>query len=114
AGWQTDEDHPYYPEGSRDKQLLRCPEQPSSSVLVPYHRYQFKQSRRVYPEQLWAEVVAYHIGLLTGVAVPPAYAAWNSTTGVCAALIEWFYGYMGKPHEGFLSGGMFMKARLPN
>lgn len=112
ANWPVDEEHPYYPEGSRDKQLLRCPEPTPHDGLIAHHRYQFKQSRRAYPDQFWAEIVAYRLGLLTGVPVPPAYPAWDSRNDVCGALIEWFYGYVERPSEGFLSGGLFMKAAI--
>jgi hypothetical protein len=114
ADWLADEEHPYFPEGSRDKQLLRCSDPTPHALLIAHHRYQFKQSRRIYPEQFWAEVVAYRIGLLANVSVPPTYPAWNSQTGICAALIEWFYGYADRPNEGFLSGGLFMKAMISN
>lgn len=112
AEWAEDEEHPYFPEGSREKRLLRCPTPAPYPFLIPDHRYQFKLSRRIYPDQFWAEVVAYRIGELVGVPVPPAYPAWDSRTGVCAALIEWFYGYPDRPTEGFLSGGLFMKAMI--
>lgn len=112
SDWPEDDEHPFYPEGSRDKRLLRSPARPAHAALVPHHRYLFKQSRRAYPEQFWAEVVAYRIGLLSGVPVPPAYPACDPHEGVCAALIEWFYGYVDRPLEGFLSGGMFMKAAI--
>ena len=37
------------------------------------------------------EVVAYQIGVQLGISVPPAFAAFDSSTGQCGALIEWFY-----------------------
>lgn len=37
------------------------------------------------------EVVAYQVGLQLGIPVPPAFAAFDSTSGQCGALIEWFY-----------------------
>jgi hypothetical protein len=112
SAWPEDEEYPYFPEGSRDKRLLRCPDPAPAPTLIPRHRYQFKQSRLIYPEQFWAEIVAYHVGLLTGVPVPPAYPAWDSRTGTCAALIEWFYGHLGRPANVFLSGGLFMKMMI--
>ncbi|MGH8191413.1 MAG: hypothetical protein ACREP2_08195 [Rhodanobacteraceae bacterium] len=112
ATWSADEEYPYFPEGSREKRLLRCPEPAPAPTLIPHHRYQFKQSRAIYPEQFWAEIVAYHVGSLAGIPVPPAYPAWDSGTGTCAALIEWFYGYPNCPTNGFLSGGLFMKAMI--
>lgn len=110
AEWGSDEEHPFFPEGSRDKRLLRCPDPPPFPFLIAGHRYLFKKSRLVYPEQFWAEVVAHRIGVLAGIEVPPTYAAWDSNSGDSAALIEWFYGYPGRPRQGFLSGGMFMKS----
>ena len=112
AGWPEDEEHPYFPEGSRDKRLLRCPSPAPYPFLIAGHRYQFKQSRPIYPDQFWVEVVTYHLGQLIGVSVPPAYPAWDARTDVCAALIEWFYGYPDQPTEGFLSGGLFMKSMI--
>lgn len=112
ARWPPDVDHPYFPEGSRDKRLLRCPDPPPQPWLVAGHRYLFKESRPVYPDQFWAEIVASRLGRLTGVPVPPAYAAWDSASGDCAALIEWFWGYPGGPPQGFVSGGLFMKALI--
>lgn len=110
--WVPDYEYSVYPEGSRDKELLRCPEPRPHEALIAGHRYLFKQSRTVYPEQFWAEVIAYRIGLLTGVTVPPAFPAWNSETGVCGALIEWFYGFLGVPTERYVSGGHFMHALI--
>lgn len=114
ASWPEDEEYPLFPEGSREKRLLHCPEPPPFAWLIGGHRYLFKQSRRIYPEQFWAEVVASRLGRITGVDVPPAYAAWNSRTGQCAALIEWFWGRPSSPPQGFLSGGMFMKDMIPD
>jgi len=114
AHWPADQEHPYFPEGSRDKRLLRCPQPAPKPWLVPGHRYLFKKSRAVYPDQFWAEVVASRLSRITNVLVPPAYAAWDSSSGECAALIEWFYGYPDSPPQGFVSGGMFLKASIAN
>lgn len=112
AAWPEDEEHPFFPEGSRDKRLLRCPAVAPQPWLVPGHRYLFKKSRGVYPEQFWVEVIASRLSRLTGVPVPPAYAAWDSRSNECAALIEWFYGYPDGQPQGFLSGALFMKAMI--
>jgi hypothetical protein len=109
AAWPEDEEYPFFPEGSRDKRLLRCPPLAPHPWLVAGHRYLFKESRAAYPEQFWVEVVASRLSRLTGVPVPASYAAWDSRSDTCAALIEWFYGYPGGPAQGFLLGGMFMK-----
>lgn len=73
----------------------------------------FKKSRSVYPDEFWAEVVASRLSSLTGVPVPPAYAAYDSRTGESGALIEWFYGYPDTPHHIHIAGGQFMKASIP-
>lgn len=114
AGWSGDEEHPFFPEGSRDKRLLRCRDPAPRSWLVAGHRYLFKKSRSIYPEQFWAEVVASRLCRITGVAVPPAYAAWDSRDNTCAALIEWFYGYPGHPVLSFHLGGVYMKDMIEN
>jgi len=114
ATWAEDEEHPHFPEGSRDKRLLRCGSPAPFPWLIAGHRYLFKKSRRTYPEQYWAEVVASRLSSLTGVPVPPAYAAWDSRTGECAALIEWFYDYPASPAQGLFSGGMFLKDMIEN
>ncbi|WP_150306036.1 hypothetical protein [Pseudomonas saliphila] len=51
----------------------------------------FKLSDPRYPEQFWCELIAYQIGLLLNVPVPPAHAAYDSLTGECGSLSEWFY-----------------------
>lgn len=70
----------------------------------------FKLSDPRYPEQYWSEVIAFAIGQLMGVPVPPAYPAIDSTRGESAALIEWFY------EDGVVSsilGGRFMERMIP-
>ncbi len=91
AGWEADAEFGVFPQGARAKDAVFAPDPPPESVLLPGRRYLFKRSRRSYPDQFWCEIVAYRIGCLMGVEVPPAFAAWNSHTGICAALIEWFY-----------------------
>jgi hypothetical protein len=106
ANWSEDEQWANYPEGARPKSAYFPPAEPLPDFIKPERRYLFKRSQRRYPEQFWAEVVAYHIGCLLDVDVPPAYPAINSATGECAALIEWFY------EDGkalFEMGGHFMQ-----
>ena len=89
--WEIDAEFGVYPQGARAKEALFAPRGAISGVIAADRRYLFKRSRKNYPDQFWCEVVAYRIGCLLGVEVPPAFAAWNSATGLCAALIEWFY-----------------------
>lgn len=70
----------------------------------------FKKSVKRYPDQYWGEVVAYQVGDMLGVTVPPAYAAFNSKNGQSGALIEWFY------EDGLaslVSGGNYMQYIYP-
>ena len=56
--------------------------------------------------QFWGDVIAYRVGCLLGLEVPPAFAAFNSSTGISAVLIEWFYR---DGAELFALGGDFMQ-----
>jgi len=89
AGWPGD--FAVYPQGAREKRSAFCPDPAPEPELRPGWRYLFKESDHRYPDQFWGEIVAYRVGCLVGLEVPPAFAAWNSSTGECAALIEWFY-----------------------
>lgn len=112
ADWPPDEEYPIFPEGSREKRRLRCPEPALHTALIPRHPYLFKKSRGVYPEQFWAEVVAFHVGCLCGVPVARTFPAYDTRTGECGALSEWLYGHLDQPRESLLSGGVFMKAAI--
>lgn len=91
ATWSPDSDYGVFPQGARAKDALISPAQQACHLITPNKRYLFKLSRQCYPDQFWAEIIAYRIGTLLGLEVPPAFAAWNSDTNKCAALIEWFY-----------------------
>ena len=90
--WQIDDNFSPYPEGSRSKNAVFCPVLAPYTFLIKDHRYLFKLSNPNYPAQFWMEIVAYRLGCLMGVAVPPAFAAINTRKNQNAALIEWFYG----------------------
>lgn len=102
AEWEEDSEFGIFPQGARAKDAVFAPDSPPEPVIKPGRRYLFKRSRERYPDQFWGEVVAYRIGCLLGVTVPPAFAAWNSKTQICASLIEWFYV---DGMEAFISGG---------
>lgn len=91
GSWEIDAEFGTYPQGARAKEAFYAPDGPSEAVVVPGLRYLFKRSKRSYPDQFWGEVVAYRIGCLLGVDVPPAFAAYHEGSGHCGALIEWFY-----------------------
>lgn len=106
ADWESDPEFGVFPQGARAKDAVFAPLLPPEAVLVPDKRYLFKRSKRSYPDQFWGEIIAYRIGCLLGVTVPPAFAAWNSKTGHCAALIEWFYN---ENTESFVMAGDFLQ-----
>jgi len=106
ADWESDPEFGIFPQGARAKDAVFAPLPPPEAVLVPGKRYLFKRSKRSYPDQFWGEIIAYRIGCLLGVKVPPVFAAWNSKTGHCAALIEWFYN---ENTESFVMAGDFLQ-----
>ena len=109
ATWREDEEFFRYPEGARVKRAVFPAGDGNLEFLRPERRHLFKKSRRAFPDQYWAEVVAYHVGSHLGIDVPPAYAAWDSRTGECGALIEWFYV---DGQAAFVPGGLFMQQFL--
>lgn len=106
AGWREDEEWALYPEGARAKSAYFPPDGILPAFINPHRRYLLKRSAKRYPEQFWAEIVAYHVGCLLGVSVPPAYPAINSKTGQHGALIEWFYE---DDAAHFIMGGQYMQ-----
>ncbi|MBF0098028.1 MAG: HipA domain-containing protein [Magnetococcales bacterium] len=91
SSWHPDDRFPVYPEGSREKSAWISPQTPELPFLLGSHRYLFKHSSDRHPVQFWGEIVAYRLGCLMGIPVPPAYVAQKSTDPRPAALIEWFY-----------------------
>ena len=110
--WRADDEFAVYPEGARDKSLLYSPDPAPYTFLMSNHRYLFKHAFNRYPDQFWAEIIAYCIGCLLGVAVPPVFAAWDSDTDVCGALIEWFLNYPGELEERYVAGGDIMTSMI--
>jgi hypothetical protein len=100
-----------FPQGAREKSSLFAPDPPPHPALVAGKRYLFKLSRRTYPDQFWAEVVAYRVGCLLDLSVPPAFVGVNSRTGECGALIEWFYD---EGPDRLLHGGDLLQRVWPN
>ena len=104
----------YYPEGSRDKAIYFSPANVEGLPLRPKWRYLLKESRGWAPWQFWMEVMAYRIGQVMGVHVPPAYVGLRNeeTTGKATygALIEWFYG---EEDESWVEGARLIKPLIP-
>ncbi|MDP2827644.1 MAG: HipA domain-containing protein [Sulfuricellaceae bacterium] len=91
ASWEQDAEFGVFPQGARAKDAVFSQAEPLDTVLVPNKRYLFKHSKKSYPDQFWDEIIAYRVGCLMGLEVPPTFVAWNSSTKISAALIEWFY-----------------------
>ena len=62
ASWEVDAEFGVFPKGARAKDAVFAPETPPEPVIIRGHRYLFKRSRLCYPDQFWAEFVAYRIG----------------------------------------------------
>lgn len=120
ADWPFHEDYEVFPIGARDKTLRVCPAPSPYPFCLPGHKYLFKESMKSvrnpqqfrHPEQYWSEVIAFKIGRLMKVPVPPVFVAVNSETGTPGALIEWFVGYDPSARERFTPGGDHMQASI--
>lgn len=101
-----------YEEGTREKSTVFTPSTPPFDFLLPEHRYLSKKSNERAPVQFWMEILAYRLGCLFGVAVPPAFVSMDKS-GEFRALIEWFYkeGSKGNP---YIPGFTILKGIDPN
>lgn len=102
-----------YPEGSREKiKILSNPYNVPFDFLLPKHGYLYKHSVKRHPDQFWIEVIAYRLGCLMKVPVPPAFVAVNHKNSVTnAALIEWFYN--SADDSVFTDGGDLFRKKIP-
>jgi hypothetical protein len=44
-------------------------------------------------QQIWSEVIAYRIGTMVGLEVPPCFIAVEEFTGLTGVLMEFFFGF---------------------
>ncbi len=114
--WDPDEsmyEKGYYPEGARDKRVYISPAD-APAPLKPRWRYLLKQSRDRAPCQFWMEIIAYRLGRLIGVDVPPAYVGLSTVQSpdrdTYGALIEWFYG----EEEFYVDGADLIRPVIPD
>jgi hypothetical protein len=108
--WPGGEEIKPYEEGAREKNKITCPSEAPFPFLIPGHHYMFKQSNHRYPTQFWVEIIAYRLGCLMGVRVPPAFVGIDTTRKIGGAVIEWFYNYPGEVVEEYVPGGdLFQK-----
>lgn len=103
-----------YPEGARTKTRYLSPSDFVDSLIRKRHWYLFKESKDRTPWQFWMEVMAYRIGLLMGVAVPPAYVAraGRREDGMpkYGALIEWFFD---EARDRYVTGSLLIAPMIP-
>jgi hypothetical protein len=111
ADWEPDIEFQNYPEGARPKTALFSPASLDLEFIRASRRYLFKRSASRYPDQFWGEIVAYPLGTILGLIIPPAYAAYDHRKQQCGALIEWFYEDRA---AGFIPGGDCMQAVIPD
>jgi|WetSurMetagenome_2_1015567.scaffolds.fasta_scaffold19288_2 hypothetical protein len=114
--WKPDDssyEKGYYPEGTREKAVYLSPDDVDNLPLRPKWRYLFKKSRDRTPWQFWMEIMAYRIGHIMGVPVPPAYVGLsnkeNPGQAVYGALIEWFY----SGSERYIEGARLIRPLIP-
>jgi hypothetical protein len=121
AGWETHQEYEVYPEGARDKSLRVCPDPAPFEFCLPGHRYLFKEAIRSakdasqprHPDQYWAEVIAFRIGRLMGLTLPPVFVAIDSFRNEPGTVNEWFMNYPDSGDERYYPGGDYMQRRIP-
>lgn len=111
ATWTVDADFAVFPQGARAKEAVFAPADLDDPNIIPGRRYLFKRSKKSYPDQFWIEVIAYRLGSLFDFPVPPTFVAQNSITGLCAALIQWFYD---DSSERYIPGGDILEKINPS
>lgn len=113
--WALDETYDgIFSKGAREKTVYLSPASPRLPFLRGSHLYLFKKSSHRYPWQFWMEIMAYRIGDVMGMPVPPAYVAVSEEEvpgkgPVYGALIEWFY----DADQVYIDGGLIMSAQIP-
>jgi len=125
ADWPMYGDYGVYPVGARDKSLLISPDPVPYTFCLPGHRYLFKEAIKSaknpgqprYPDQYWAEVIAFRIGRLMGLTLPPVFVAIDSSRDEPGTINEWFMGYPDRgsdnEEERHFSGGDYMQRLIP-
>jgi hypothetical protein len=112
GSWQLDDEFPIHPIGSKPKRVVTCPLAASEEFLIPRHSYLFKIAAERRAMQLWSELIAYQIGAIVGLDVPPAFVAVNSATGEAGVLIEFFYNFPDEPQPSRFAHAADLLQRL--
>lgn len=106
ADWQYDEEFGIHPVGSKPKKMLIAPDDITLPYIIPRHSYLFKSASGWRSQQIWSEVIAYRIGKVLGLPIPPAFVAVDSRTGTTGVLVEFFFGYPGEQQPARLVHGV--------
>lgn len=122
ADWEIHQDYEVFPIGARDKALHVCPDPAPFDFCLPGHRYLFKEAIRSakdpnqprYPDQYWAEVIAFRIGRMMGIRLPPVFVAVDSSRDEPGTVNEWFMGYSESGDERYSAGGDLMQRHIPD
>lgn len=121
SGWQIHQDYEVFPVGARDKSLRVCPDLAPFKFCLPGHRYLFKEAIKSakdpnlprYPDQYWSEAIAFRIGRMMNLTLPPVFVAVDSSCDEPGTVNEWFLGYEGSSDERFFPGGDYMQRHIP-
>jgi len=108
--WRQDDTYEgVYPKGTRDKSAYFSPATSNEICLKGNYRYLFKLSLSRSPWQFWSEIIAYRLGLIMGIEVPPSHIGlsnrYNEPKATYGALIEWFYD---DKKDLYIEGGQIM------
>jgi hypothetical protein len=102
AAWDVDDEFGIHPVGSKPKRMVIAPATTDFPFIIPGHSYLFKTATGFRAPQIWSEVIAYRLGKLLGLPVPPCFIAFDSKTGETGALVEFFFKYPGEQNPARL------------
>ncbi len=116
--WEPEADYGgVFPKGAREKSVYYSPDDVSEyPYLKPNFRYLFKESFDRYPDQFWAEIIAFKVGSLMGVKVPPTFVSYKKIRSeiICGSLIEWFYDEKSPLFVSYFDGGALLGVIIPD
>lgn len=113
GSWSEHEDFPIHPKGSQPKRTIVAPSPAERPYLIGGHAYMFKTAKKEWQsKQLWSEVVAYRLGVLCDLWVPPCFVAMDEHSGETGVLMEFFYGYAGETITPRVSHGGDLLRRI--
>ena len=114
SNWLFDDEYDgIYPKGARDKKTIISPQTKQHDCLISNYRYLFKKSSHRYPDQFWVEIIAYRLGCLMNISVPPSFVAIDHN-GQVGSLIEWFYNDRDKSFSEYIEGGDLIMGFIPD